>query len=107
MNDVKVSDDLNLFFNFDAQYLNIMKRGLPFEHARTGSECDTFFVDNNGNITTTPFANEAVCYPTELSTGEFVYGDPNDPRGYGDLILTGQRLTYAPRFMPLSGWEMF
>lgn len=101
MNDVKISDDLNLFFSLEAQYLNITKRGSPFEHARTGSECDTFAVDDEGNITSSP-VSEDLCYPTSQSSGDFIYGtpqgeDPVNDSSYGDLIRAGQRLDLMPR----------
>lgn len=100
--DQKISDDLNLYFSLDAQYLNVARnKGLPFEHTRSGAECDTALVDANGNPTTSIVATD-ICYTTELSTGDFIYGNgpgeaPTNRRSYGDLIRTGQRLDIMPR----------
>ncbi len=100
MNDVKISDDLNLFFSLEAQYLNIARRGLAFEHTRTGNaECDATYVERPG----TPIDAETFCYPTSQSSGDFVYGTPLgqaplNNQSYGDLIRTGQRLDLSPRF---------
>ncbi len=99
LNDTKISDDLNMYFSFSGQYLNIMNRGLAFEHARTGeAECTGTTVDKNGN---TSEIEDDFCYPTEQSNGDFIYGNPlgQGPASnlaYGDLIRTGQRLDLMP-----------
>ena len=98
--DQKISDDLNLFFNLDAQYLNIARsNGLAFEHTRAGTECTTFSIDEKN-----PGAQvlDDICYPTALSSGDFIYGAPadqvaNSNQTYGDLIRTGQRFDIMPR----------
>ena len=100
MNDVKLSDELNLFFSLDAQYLNITRRGLAFEHTRTGNpECDSTAINEEG----TPYViKDEICYPTEQSNGDFIYGTPlgqapTNAQSYGDLIRTGQRFDIAPQ----------
>jgi LPS-assembly protein len=102
INDLKVSDDLNLFFNLDAQYLNVSRRGLAFEHTRTNAECTTTLLDDNGQPANANYV-EGICYPTALSDGQFVYGRPlgagaASDQAYGDLIRTGQRLDLQPSF---------
>ncbi len=99
-NDYKLSDDLNLFFRLDAQYLAINRKGLAFEHTRANAECDTTQVDKNGNKVT---VTDEICHPTAQSTGSFIYGTPaGQPAAsdlaYGDMIRTGQRLDVMPRF---------
>ena len=102
LSDQKLSDDLNLYFSFDAQYLNVVRNdGLAFEHTRSGTACTTDSLDSDGNLTTGGFTTD-ICFPTELSSGDFVYGaGPNDTptnnNAYGDLIRTGQRLDLMPR----------
>lgn len=104
LNDTKISNTLNMFFSFEGQYLNIMRRGAPFEHARSGSDCQTYLKDpTTGAITTTPDPDPGnVCYPNSQSSGDFVYGaplgqTPASNSAYGDLIRTGQRLDLKPR----------
>ncbi len=104
MTDQKISEDIGLYFSLDLQYLNIARsNGLAFEHTRSGAECTTYFIDDNGNITTNPDnPGTPVCYPTALSNGQFVYGPGPDGTvanntAYGDLIRTGQRFDVSPR----------
>ncbi len=88
--DQKISEDYNLLFNFDVQFLHIARQGPGFEHARTGAN-DCVGIDTS------------ICFISPSPTGEFIYGEPygspiTSPQEYGDLIRTGQRLDLKPSF---------
>ena len=86
--DQKISEDFNLFFNLDMQYINISRQGLAFEQGLSGpAEC----APTDGSPT-----DQAVCYQ-QAGSSDFVYGAPfGQPGAYGDLIRTGQRLDVMP-----------
>ncbi len=87
LTDQKISDEYNLYFNLDIQYLHIARQGLGFEHARAGAtEC---------------VGQNTVCYVSPSPSGDFIYGQPygeplTNNQEYGDLIRTGQRLDLKP-----------
>ncbi|NQZ19298.1 MAG: LPS-assembly protein LptD [Bdellovibrionales bacterium] len=98
MVDEKVSDDYNLFFNFDTQYINVTRNDIGFDsinyNAGGSTNCVTTDVDGRPVDD-----NPDICVVQPHPDGEFDYGevgngpvdDPTNQR-YGDLIRTGQRL---------------
>lgn len=96
LKDQKLSEDYNILFGLDVQYLNIASQGIAFQNGRSNTEC---VPTNGGN------ADTSVCYANPGAPsfeGGFVYGSPygtnpeSDSR-YGDLIRTGQRLDVMPK----------
>jgi LPS-assembly protein len=86
--DELVSEDLNLYFNLDVQYLNITSNGSAFRHTGYGTgECDTNSLSD-------------VCFYNDDYSKQFIYGQPGSitalPLSYGDIIRTGQRLDVMP-----------
>lgn len=107
--DMKVSDDYNLFFNFNAQYLNISRNDIAFDrvgHGATGTDKCAINVDGSGNPILDAEGNPVLisvdddpstCIIQPNPDGSFTYGAQGiNPVGanqsYGDLIRTGQRL---------------
>ena len=104
--DQKVSDDYNIFFNFEAQYLNISRNDIAFDRVATGiNQCATT-TDENGDPSFGSVDDDpSTCIVQPHNTGSFAYGpegidplaDP-DTQTYGDLVRTGQRLDMIGTF---------
>lgn len=92
--DQKISDDYNVYFNFNMQYLNIARQASAYETARGGAA--------NCPKTNGDHGDQDVCYISSNPGGRFVYGShygtPYTNENYGDLIRSGQRLDIAPSF---------
>lgn len=91
--DQLISENYNLYFNFDLQYLNITSHGSSFRHARYGTDSPTSECAS-GTL--------GVCYYNDSPTGNFIYGGIDgtslNNQQYGDIIRTGQRLDVMPSF---------
>lgn len=93
--DQLISEDYNLFFNMNMQYLNVTSRGNAFRHARR-SDPNT----NNCSVLDPNNTDPRVCYYKDSPSGDFIYGSPEGANvsdaNYGDIIRTGQRLDIMP-----------
>lgn len=92
--DQKISDDYNVFFNLNLQYLNVARQSSAYEAARGGA--------GNCPVTDRADGDQDVCFLESDPGGSFNYGTPyGQPivnNRYGDLIRSGQRLDVMPTF---------
>lgn len=95
--DQVVSEDYNLYFNMNMQYLNVTSQGNAYRHARYSPANDS--TDCSTRDPNDP--KSGVCFYENSPSGTFIYGQPEGQgaasnQAYGDIIRTGQRLDVMP-----------